>query len=111
MKSISFRTIAGAFTLVGAVSAIAQPKPALADAINAFIFNNTVFDQTSSNAPVTPAFFFFSIGAEFQTPGSFNAATATYPGPDSPQTLTLTQPTRFDFSSVPFSSLSALQTA
>jgi hypothetical protein len=56
MKSISFRTIVGAFTLVGAVSAIAQPKPALADAINAFIFNNTVFDQTSSNAPVTPAF-------------------------------------------------------
>ena len=111
MKLNSSRTIAGAFALVGAVSAVAEPKPALADAINALIFNNTVFDQTSSSAPVTPAFYFFSIGATFQTPGSYNAATATYPGPGSPQTLALIQPTRFDFGSVPFSSLSALQTA
>jgi hypothetical protein len=72
-----------------------EPKPALADAINALFFNNTVFDQTSSSAPVTPAFYFFSIGATFQTPDSYNAATATYPGPGSPQTLALIQPTRF----------------
>jgi hypothetical protein len=70
-----------------------------------------VFDQTSNSAPATPSFLFFSIGATFQTAGSYNAATATYPGPGSPQTLALVGPTRFDFSSPPFSSLPALQTA
>jgi hypothetical protein len=111
MKSISFQNVTRVFTFVGVISALAQPKPALADAISANIFNNTLFNQTSPGAPVTPPFYFFNIGANFQTPGSYNAATATYPGPGSPQSLTLTGPTVFDFGSILFSSLSALQTA
>ncbi len=111
MKFNSFRTIVGTLALVGAVSAAAQPKPALADSVSAFIFNNTVFNQTSNSAPASPSFYFFSIGATFQTAGSYNAATATYPGPGSPQTLALIGPTEFNFSSPAFSSLSALQTA
>ena len=98
------------FALVGAVFT-AQPEPALADSASALIFNNTVFDQTSNSAPVTPAFYFFSIAATFQTAGSYNAATATYPGPGSPQPLALIGPTEFNFSSPAFGSLSTLQTA
>jgi len=111
MKPSSFRTIAGALALFGAVSAVGRPTPAPADAISAFIFDNTVFSQTSNSAPASASFYFFSIGATFQTAGSYNAATATYPGPGSPQTLALIGPTEFNFSSPAFSSLSALHTA
>jgi hypothetical protein len=34
-----------------------------ADPAGADPFNNTVYEQTSSSAPTTPAFYFFSIGA------------------------------------------------
>jgi hypothetical protein len=102
--------------VLAASAVVSASKPALADAISAFIFNNTVFNQTSSSAPATSSFYFFSIGAQFQNAGSFNAATAAYPGPGSPQTLALTAPTEvnfpgFTFSSSPFMTLSALQTA
>jgi hypothetical protein len=81
------------------------------DPISPYIFNNTVFNQTSDIAPVLPSFYFFSIGATFLTAGDYSAATASYPGPSSPQTLTEIAPTRFDFSSQPFTSSSTEQLA
>jgi hypothetical protein len=70
---------------------IGSADPAGADPITAFIFNNTVYEQTSSSAPTTPAFYFFGIGAT-QTAGDFNSASAAYPGPGSPVSLLLIKP-------------------
>jgi hypothetical protein len=53
---------------IGLSVVIGSADPAGADPITAFIFNNTVYEQTNSSAPTTPAFYFFSIGAT-QTAG------------------------------------------
>lgn len=79
--------------------------------IRPYIFDNIVYDQVNSLAPVSPSFYFFSIGATFSTPGDFNAATAVFPGTGSPQSLPLLDPLRFDFGSQHFSSLAALHSS
>src|SRR6516165_8817667 len=89
---------------------IGSADPASADPITAFIFNNTAYEQTSSSAPTTPAFYFFNIGAT-QTAGDFNSASATYPGPGSPQSLPLMNPTEFNFGSPRITSSGALRAA
>ncbi|MCK1554440.1 cadherin-like domain-containing protein [Bradyrhizobium sp. 177] len=81
------------------------------DQISPYIYDNTVFDQTSDTAPLLPWFYFFSIGATFLAAGDYSAASASYPGPGSPQTLGLIAPTTFDFGSPAFTSLSNLQAA
>lgn len=81
------------------------------DQISPYIFDNTVFDQTSDTAPLLPWFDFFSIGATFSTAGDYGAASASYLGPGSPQTLGLIAPTTFDFGSPAFTSFSNLQAA
>lgn len=83
-------------------------RPAVADTITGFVYNNTVFDQTSDTAPSAPAGYFFSIGADFTNPGDYSAASATYPGPGSPQTLPANGATEFNFSSGQYGSLAAL---
>ncbi|WP_166299260.1 hypothetical protein [Bradyrhizobium sp. 2S1] len=82
-----------------------------ADQISPYIYDNTVFDQTSDTAPLVPRFYFFSIGATFITAGDYSAASASFPGPSSPQTLVLIAPTGFDFGSPAFTSFSNLQAA
>ena len=89
---------------------IGSADPASADPITAFIFNNTAYEQTSSSAPTTPAFYFFNIGVT-QTAGDFNSASATYPGPGSPQSLPLMNPTEFNFGSPRITSSGALRAA
>ncbi|TFV37967.1 PQQ-binding-like beta-propeller repeat protein [Bradyrhizobium niftali] len=81
------------------------------DQISPYIFDNTVFDQTSDTAPLVPWFYFFSIGATFLTAGDYSAASASYPGPGSPQTMGLIAPTTFDFGSPAFTSFSNLEAA
>lgn len=60
---------------------------AVADTITGEINANTLYEQTSDSAPTTPAFYWFNMAAYFSTPGDFTSGSATYPGPDSPQTL------------------------
>jgi hypothetical protein len=80
-----------AATTIGLSVLISSADPAGADPITAFIFNNTVYEQTNSSLPTTPAFYFFSIGAT-QTVDDFNSASATYPGPGSPVSIPLVNP-------------------
>jgi hypothetical protein len=103
--------VARAHLIVTAVVSLAMLSAgAIAAPITAFIFNNTLYIQTSPSAPVTPDRFFFSIGAT-QTPGDFNIASATYPGPGSPQSIPLINSTTFNFNSINFSTMSALHAA
>jgi len=100
------------WTLVSAAVialAIGAARPACAQLNQVNVFNNEVYEQTSSSAPTTPAGYFFNIGALFNNPGDFTAATATFPGTGSPQALTLSG-TSFGFGS-PFGSLSAIHAA
>jgi hypothetical protein len=99
-----------AATTIGLSVLIGSADPAGADPITAFIFNNTVYEQTSSSVPTTPAFYFFSIGAT-QTAGDFNSASAAYPGPGSPVSLPLINPTTFNFNSPAITPLTALHPA
>jgi hypothetical protein len=95
---------------IGLSVLIGSADPADADPITAFIFNNTVYEQTSSSVPTTPAFYFFSIGAT-QTAGDFNSASAAYPGPGSPVSLPFINPTTFKFNSPAITPLTALHAA
>jgi len=83
-------------------------RGAMADTITGTIYDNTEYTQTSNSPPSTPPFYFFSIGATFQTMGDYTSATATYLGPGSPQTLPATGPTSFNFQTAGYPSLSAL---
>lgn len=100
------------FDIAGQFPELLWQAPATTgDQISPYIFANTVFDQTSNSAPLVPWFYFFSIGATFLTAGDYSAASASYPGPGSPQTLALIAPTRFDFDAPAFTSFSTLQAA
>jgi len=108
MKSLLLTS--AAFAFVSAVtSAVAAPVD---DPLNATIFNNIVYDQTSNAAPTTPADGFFAIGGSFNTAGSYTSATATYPGPSSPPVpLPLVSPANTSFNySPPGESLSQIAT-
>jgi hypothetical protein len=99
-----------AATTIGLSGLIGSADPASADPITAFIFNNTVYEQTSSSAPVTPDHYFFSIVAT-QTAGDFNSASATYPGPESPVSLPPISSTEFNFGSPNITSSAVLHAA
>jgi hypothetical protein len=92
------------------VSAAATPAFAV-DQIIGYVYNNNSYTQTSNSAPTTPFGYFFSIGAFFATPGDYSSATATYPGPASPQSLPYASSTEFNYSSPYFSSSADLQAA
>jgi hypothetical protein len=100
-----------AFAVVSAVTpAVAAPVPG-DDPLNATIFNNIVYDQTSNAAPTTPTEGFFAIGGSFNTAGSYTSATATYPGPSLPVSLPLVSPANTSFNySPPGESLSQIAT-
>jgi PEP-CTERM motif len=83
--------------------------PVSGNPITAFIFDNTLYTQTSNSAPITPSLFFFSMGAS-QTAGDFNQASATYPGPGSPQNIPPLGSAEFNFNSIAYGSLPALHT-
>ena len=51
------------------------------------LFTNTTYFQISASAPVTPAGYFFDLGATEQNAGDFDSISVTYPGPGSPQVL------------------------
>lgn len=99
----------GCALLLAASAVTGASKPALADAVDANIFSNTDFVQTSNSAPASPVSYFFDIGANFQTAGDYSTATATYPGGS--QTLSLIGPTTFTFGSPFFTTLGAMQAA
>lgn len=104
--------VASGFKLSADASGSAQVTYiAPVESVNSYIFDNTVFDQTSDAALLVPWFYFFSIGATFLTAGDYSSASASYPGPDSPQTLALIASTTFNFSSPAFTSFSTLQDA
>jgi hypothetical protein len=98
-----------AFAFVSAVTpAVAAPVD---DPLNATIFNNIVYDQTSNAAPTTPTEGFFAIGGSFNTAGSYTSATATFPGQSSPVSLPLVSPANTSFNySPPGESLSQIAT-
>jgi hypothetical protein len=100
-------------TAIGAVLAIAAATIAAAhaDTILGTIGNNTSFEQTSNAAPTTPFGYFFSIGAFFSTPGDFTTASATFPGPTSPQALSANSTTSFLYQTPYLSSLAAVHAA
>lgn len=52
------------------------------------IFKNQVFTQTSGAAPTAPSGFFANIELDSVDPGDFDAVSVSYPGPDSPTSLT-----------------------
>src|SRR5579875_3028059 len=81
---------------------------AVADTITGFIYNNTSFSQTSNAPPVSPAGYFFAIGASFENPGDFTSGSASYPGPGSPQNLPAYGPTELNFNSPFYGSLADL---
>jgi len=84
-------------------------KPAAADTITGYIFNNTVYQQTSNSAPTTPQGYFFDMGLFFDTAGDYTAGSVTYPGSGSPQSLPAPAgSTQFDFNSSLYPSLAAL---
>src|ERR1035437_6038280 len=62
-------------------------KPAAADTITGYIYNNTYYKQNSDSAPSAPAGYFFNMGVYFTDPASYTHGSVTYPGPGSPQTL------------------------
>jgi hypothetical protein len=93
---------------LASVMAASCANVALADTITGFIYDNTSYTQTSNAAPTSPSGYFFSIGANFSTPGDFTSASASYPGPGSPQSLPTNGSTGFNFNSSYYSSLSGL---
>jgi hypothetical protein len=103
-KSGSFRVLASFGT---AAMTLAAPA-AFADTITGYIINNTSYSQTSNSAPTTPFGYFFDIGAFFSTAGDFTSGSATYPGPASPQALSLFLPTELQYQTPFYPSLSAL---
>lgn len=79
---------ASALFAVGAAALVLAASSALyADDVN--IYANAGYEQNSASAPTTPAGYFFSIGGDFNSPGDFDGGSATYPGPGSPQALSL----------------------
>ncbi|MGY4435088.1 hypothetical protein ACVWWO_007565 [Bradyrhizobium sp. F1.13.1] len=60
----------------------------MTDIIRPYNFDNVVYTQVNKSLSDDP-YYFFSIGATFATPGSFNAATAVSPGSGAPQPLLL----------------------
>lgn len=59
------------------------------------IFKNISYQQTSGAAPTTPANFFADVEAYMQNPGDFTSVSVSYPGPGSPASLPLENPTEF----------------
>jgi len=73
--------------------------PLRADLMEVDFFKNISYSQTSGAAPTTPAGYFAGFREFFQNPGDFDTAMVTYPGPGSPQALTMQNPTLFAFGS------------
>jgi hypothetical protein len=94
-----------------AIVGIAQPANAQSFTLSGSIFNNELYEQTSNTAPSSPTEYFFGIGAEGSNGGSYDSASATYPGPGSPQTLPASGANNFAFNSPFFSSPSDLRAA
>jgi hypothetical protein len=103
---MKFKSAVFAFLTIAAAT-----TPALADTITGTIFNNIVYDQTSNSAPAAPSSYFFSIGANEHTAGDYTSASATYPGPGSPQNLPPLGSAAFNFNSPSFSNQANLHTA
>jgi hypothetical protein len=74
------------------------------------IFNNTVYEQTSSAAPTTADHFFFDMGGNFNAAGDFDSVSVAFPGPGSPVSPTITGK-NFNFDSGSIATLAAVHTA
>jgi hypothetical protein len=77
--------VAAAGTALATASTMAHAD----DVITGYIINNNYYTQTSNSAPSAPPLAFFTMGAFFTTSGDFTSGSVTYPGPGSPQSLTL----------------------
>jgi hypothetical protein len=95
---------------LAALAIASASTPVAAAPITGFIYDNALYNQTTNSAPATASGYFFSIGAT-QSPNNYTSATATYPGPGSPQSLPAAGSTGFNFNSPFFPSSAALQTA
>ena len=71
---------ASPLVLLAAALLLVAVTPARADLVSVNIFDNTVYDQTSSSAPTTPTGYFFNEGGTYKNSGDFDSATATGPG-------------------------------
>ena len=71
-----------------------------------------VYTQTSGIAPTNPSYYFYSASGQFGNPGDFTSGTLTFPGPGSPQPLTVpTGGNTFSFGSpTTYLTLSSFQT-
>jgi hypothetical protein len=94
----------------GAAALTAEPNLVRADTITGDIYDNTLYEQTSSSAPTT-ASYFFSIGAFFSSAGDFAGGSATYPGAGSPQPLSSDGSASLGYSSAIYATLSNLHDA
>jgi hypothetical protein len=75
------------------------------------LFKNVEYTQTSGAAPTTPVGYFAALREFMANPGDFNQANVAYPGPASPQNLTLSNPTVFLFQTPFLPSQSAIDAA
>ena len=74
------------------------------------MFRNVEYNQTSGAAPAVPSFYFVNLEAGMANPGDFTSVTVSYPGPGSPDTLTLESSTEFG-EGVSFATLSDMNAA
>src|SRR5215510_14706894 len=82
-----------------AVLALLMLEPLSAQMISVDFFSNISYRQTSVFPPTTPVGYFFDLGIRFANPGDFTNGSVTYPGPASPQALSLSSPTSLFFPS------------
>jgi len=83
--------------LTFAFAALATPAVQAAGIQYVDIFKNGVYNQTSGNAPSTAAFYFANIELTSQNPGDYTGVSVSYPGPGSPVSLPMTQPSFFSY--------------
>jgi hypothetical protein len=84
----------GSLFACGVVAILAGTSPSNAQLNDAGTFKNLLYNQTGSST-VAFGFAFFNAEALFTNAGDYSSAMVTYPGPGSPDTLTLVSPTEF----------------
>jgi hypothetical protein len=94
---------------IGAAALFLAAIPVRADLTEVNIFDNAVYEQTSSSAPASPTFFFFNAAGTFASPGDFTSGSVTDPN-SNVTNLPLTGPTSFGFGSSLFTTLADLHT-
>jgi hypothetical protein len=105
------RLLRPGFVLAASGVLFCASTPLHADLTLIDMFRNIVYDQTSGATPIAPTSYFLNLEATEANAGDFTSVTVAYPGPGSPDTLTL-EPGTFRFGEGPsFSSMTAMDNA